>query len=215
MYKPKGYITGRDDPDGRPSVHDLLRETWCRVEPVGRLDFDTEGALLLTNDGELAHQLTHPSMKVPKRYLAKVYRTPDPEKLTQIEEGRGLPRRRPRPPAKVRVVESTDKEQLLGRDHRHRGPQPADPPPVRPAAPPGVQAAARELRDDLDPRHGARADPPAHRRRGPPPPRDLHGTRPQFAGNTLKRGFAKAKTSTRSPKAAAAERGKRPGGRSL
>jgi len=110
MYKPKGYITGRDDPDGRPSVHDLLGEISVRVEPVGRLDFDTEGALLLTNDGDLAHKLTHPSMKVPKRYLAKVWRRPSPEQLGLIERGEIFLEDGRVPPSKVRVVEATDKE---------------------------------------------------------------------------------------------------------
>lgn len=110
MYKPKGYITGRDDPEGRPSVHDLLPDGYARVEPVGRLDFDTEGALLLTNDGDLAHKLAHPSMKVPKRYLAKVYRRPSPHQLTQIEKGELFLEDGRVAPAKVRVVEATDKE---------------------------------------------------------------------------------------------------------
>ncbi|HMV66010.1 MAG TPA: pseudouridine synthase [Myxococcota bacterium] len=110
MYKPRGYITGRDDPEGRPSVHDLLPENVGRLEPVGRLDFDTEGALLLTNDGELAHRLTHPSMMVPKRYLAKVYRRPSPEQLEQIEKGQVFLEDGRVAPARVRVVESTDKE---------------------------------------------------------------------------------------------------------
>ena len=104
MYKPKGYITGRDDPDGRPSVHDLLGEIGVRVEPVGRLDFDTEGALLLTNDGELANALTHPKNRVPKRYLAKVYRTPDERDLAAIEAGIFLEDGKTLP-AKARVLE--------------------------------------------------------------------------------------------------------------
>ena len=57
VYKPRGYITGRADPGGRKSVLDLVDDLNVRVEPVGRLDLDTEGALLLTNDGELEHAL--------------------------------------------------------------------------------------------------------------------------------------------------------------
>jgi 23S rRNA pseudouridine2605 synthase len=91
-------------------VHDLLGEIGVRVEPVGRLDFDTEGALLLTNDGELAHKLTHPSMKVPKRYLAKVWRRPTPEQLAMIEEGRIFLEDGRVQPSKVRIVDATDKE---------------------------------------------------------------------------------------------------------
>lgn len=109
LYKPKGYITGRDDPEGRPSVLDLLADMPIRVEPVGRLDFDTEGALMLTNDGDLAHQLTHPSHEVPKRYLAKVYRTPSDADLVQIRKGIFLEDGKTAP-AKVRVLDKTDKE---------------------------------------------------------------------------------------------------------
>jgi 23S rRNA pseudouridine2605 synthase len=108
MYKPRGYITGRDDPEGRKGVLDLVDNLPARVEPVGRLDYETEGALLLTNDGELAHQLTHPSRNVPKRYLVKVYRTPDPEKLRLIEEGKVFLEDGPVKNAKARIVESTD-----------------------------------------------------------------------------------------------------------
>ena len=109
MYKPKGYITGRDDPEGRKSVLELLGDTPIRVEPVGRLDFDTEGALLLTNDGDLAHLLTHPSRQIPKRYLVKVYRTPDERDLKAIRDGVFLDDGRTSP-ARVRVLETTDTE---------------------------------------------------------------------------------------------------------
>ena len=107
MYKPRGVITSRDDPDGRKSVFDLLDGIGSRIEAVGRLDFDTEGLLLLTNDGELAHALTHPTRHVPKRYLAKVYRTPDARDLATIERGVMLEDGRTQP-AKARVVETTD-----------------------------------------------------------------------------------------------------------
>ncbi|MEM6928260.1 MAG: pseudouridine synthase [Myxococcota bacterium] len=109
LYKPRGVITSRDDPDGRKSVFDMLEGIGTRVEAVGRLDFDTEGLLLLTNDGELAHALTHPTRKVPKRYLAKVYRTPDARDLQTIERGVMLEDGRTQP-AKARVVETTDTE---------------------------------------------------------------------------------------------------------
>lgn len=110
LYKPRGYITGRDDPEGRPSVHDLLGDMKVRVEPVGRLDFDTEGALVLTNDGELAHKLTHPSMQVPKRYHAKVYRRPSEEQLAAIEKGEVFLEDGRIAPARVRVIEQTETE---------------------------------------------------------------------------------------------------------
>jgi 23S rRNA pseudouridine2605 synthase len=72
LNKPKGYVTAMSDPEGRPTVGDLVRDRVERLFHVGRLDADTEGLLLLTNDGELAHRLSHPSYEVPKTYLAEV-----------------------------------------------------------------------------------------------------------------------------------------------
>lgn len=109
MFKPKGYLTSRDDPEGRRTVYDLLEDQAHKVESVGRLDFDTEGALLFTNDGALAHALTHPKNQVPKRYLAKVYRTPDEADLEALRTGVFLDDGRTAP-AKVRVAETTDTE---------------------------------------------------------------------------------------------------------
>ncbi|MCB9758901.1 MAG: rRNA pseudouridine synthase [Alphaproteobacteria bacterium] len=107
LYKPRGYITSRKDPKGRRTVMELVKDLPHRVEPVGRLDFDTEGALLLTNDGELAHKLTHPSTGAPRRYLAKVWRTPDDRTLHRIQKGVPLEDGRTGP-CRVRVVEATD-----------------------------------------------------------------------------------------------------------
>ena len=108
LYKPKGTITGRNDPKGRKSVFDLLEDLkGPRVEPVGRLDYDTEGALILTNDGDLAHKLTHPSSKVPKRYVAKVWRTPTDQTLERIRRGVRLDDGVTQP-CKVRIAEGTD-----------------------------------------------------------------------------------------------------------
>lgn len=72
MNKPRGYITTLDDPEDRPIVTDLLPEKMPRVWPVGRLDWDSEGLLLLTDDGDLTHALTHPSHHVKKGYAVKV-----------------------------------------------------------------------------------------------------------------------------------------------
>ena len=72
MNKPRGYVTAMTDPEGRPTVGDLVRDRVERLFHVGRLDADTEGLLLLTNDGEVAHRLSHPSYEVPKTYLAEV-----------------------------------------------------------------------------------------------------------------------------------------------
>lgn len=110
LYKPRGTITGRDDPRGRPSVLEYVEHLPFKLEPVGRLDFDTEGALLLTNDGWLANKLTHPSTGAPKRYSVKVWKTPDERKLAAIRDGKVFLDDGPALPAKVRVVEQTDSE---------------------------------------------------------------------------------------------------------
>lgn len=109
LHKPRGYIVSRNDPGKRHSVMELLPELPERVEPVGRLDINTEGALLLTNDGELAHRLTHPSSGVPKRYLAKVYRTPSERTIARMEAGIVLDDGKSAP-CKVRVVEATERD---------------------------------------------------------------------------------------------------------
>lgn len=86
LNKPPGVVTTASDPQGRPVVVDLVpREP--RVFPVGRLDLDTEGLLLLTNDGGLAHRLTHPSFGIEKEYLAHVAGTPSRGVLRRLREG--------------------------------------------------------------------------------------------------------------------------------
>ena len=88
LHKPAGYITSRSDPQGRPVVTSLLPRTGLpRLFPVGRLDWDTEGLLLLTNDGDLAYALTHPRYGVRKVYHAKVKGHPTPEALARLMRG--------------------------------------------------------------------------------------------------------------------------------
>lgn len=87
LHKPRGYVTTLRDPEGRPSVRDLLSGVAVRVFPVGRLDFQSEGLLLLTNDGALAHALMHPRSAVPKTYVAKVRGAPGEEALRRLEAG--------------------------------------------------------------------------------------------------------------------------------
>jgi pseudouridine synthase len=88
LHKPAGYITSRSDPQGRPVVSSLLPRTGLpRLFPVGRLDWDTEGLLLLTNDGELAFALTHPRYGVRKVYHAKVKGHPTAEALARLTRG--------------------------------------------------------------------------------------------------------------------------------
>lgn len=87
MNKPKGVICTVSDDRGRKTVMDFLPETAGRVFPVGRLDFDTEGLLLLTNDGELAFRLTHPSSEIPKTYMAKIEGTLTEKDLNPLRSG--------------------------------------------------------------------------------------------------------------------------------
>jgi 23S rRNA pseudouridine2605 synthase len=87
MNKPKGYVTTVSDPEGRPTVMDLLRGIRTRVYPVGRLDYASEGLLLLTNDGDLAHALMRAASHVPKTYVVKVAGTPDSAGLEKLRRG--------------------------------------------------------------------------------------------------------------------------------
>lgn len=85
--KPKGVITSASDPEGRKIIKDYLKGITERVYPVGRLDYDTEGLLILTNDGEFANLLTHPKHHVPKTYLATVMGVPHGDKLEKLRNG--------------------------------------------------------------------------------------------------------------------------------
>ncbi|HEX3564987.1 MAG TPA: pseudouridine synthase [Acidimicrobiales bacterium] len=86
VNKPAGVVTTADDPEGRPTVVDLVPAE-PRVFSVGRLDMGTEGLLIMTNDGQLAHRLTHPSFGVPKEYLAEVEGAPAPTDIRRLREG--------------------------------------------------------------------------------------------------------------------------------
>jgi 23S rRNA pseudouridine2605 synthase len=86
LNKPRGVVSTAHDPQGRPTVVDLVPQE-PRVFPVGRLDADTEGLLLLTNDGDLTHRLTHPSFGVEKEYLAEVEGRPSPADIRRLREG--------------------------------------------------------------------------------------------------------------------------------
>jgi pseudouridine synthase len=87
LHKPKSYVTTLHDPEGRPTIVDLIKGIRGRVFPVGRLDFDTEGLLLLTNDGELANALMHPSREVPKVYTVKIKGKATDEELAKLGAG--------------------------------------------------------------------------------------------------------------------------------
>src|SRR5271167_3332818 len=91
LHKPKGYVTTVTDPQGRPTVLDLVTGVKARVYPVGRLDYLSEGLLLLTNDGELAQKLTHASSHVPKTYVVKVSGKPEESQIEKLRAGMFLP----------------------------------------------------------------------------------------------------------------------------
>jgi 23S rRNA pseudouridine2605 synthase len=94
LNKPKGYVTTVTDPEGRPTVLDLVRGVGARVYPVGRLDYLSEGLLLLTNDGSLAQKLTHASSHVPKTYVVKVSGKPADSAIEKLRGGVFLPAER-------------------------------------------------------------------------------------------------------------------------
>jgi 23S rRNA pseudouridine2605 synthase len=112
MNKPKGYVTTLRDPEGRPTVMDLLRGIRTRVYPVGRLDYASEGLLLLTNDGELANKLMKAASHVTKTYVVKVAGVPAQDGIEKIRRGLSIPTDRGQrvrtAPAKVRVVRESD-----------------------------------------------------------------------------------------------------------
>jgi 23S rRNA pseudouridine2605 synthase len=97
LNKPAGYVTTRSDPQRRPTVIDLLRGVREYVYPVGRLDYDTEGLLLLTNDGDMAASLTHPRHGVERSYEARVAGVPDANAIDRLRKGIPLDGRRTQP----------------------------------------------------------------------------------------------------------------------
>jgi 23S rRNA pseudouridine2605 synthase len=95
LNKPRGYVTTVSDPEGRPTVMEFFAKTGERVYPVGRLDYLSEGLLLMTNDGDLANKLTRAASGVEKTYLVKVSGQPDEEKIESLREGVSIDRGRP------------------------------------------------------------------------------------------------------------------------
>lgn len=87
MNKPVHVVTSMSDPEGRPTVKDYLGKIRQRVYPVGRLDFNTEGLLLLTNDGDFAYSVLHPSKETPKTYLVKVKGVLEDKELERLRRG--------------------------------------------------------------------------------------------------------------------------------
>jgi 23S rRNA pseudouridine2605 synthase len=118
LHKPAEVVTTMRDPQGRPTVVDLVDHA-ARVVPVGRLDADTTGALLLTNDGELAHRLAHPRYEVEKVYEAEVEGEPDEEALRRLGEGLALDDG-PTAPAEARLVGPSTIELSIHEGRKHQ-----------------------------------------------------------------------------------------------
>ncbi len=97
LNKPRGYVTTRSDPQGRKTVLDLLKGVHEYIYPVGRLDYDSEGLLILTNDGDLAAHLAHPRHEVERVYEAKVRGVPDAHVIDRLEKGVTIEGRRTAP----------------------------------------------------------------------------------------------------------------------
>src|ERR1700757_332618 len=91
LNKPKGFVTTVSDPEGRPTVMSLIRGVGSRVYPVGRLDYASEGLVLMTNDGTLAHKLMKAASHVPKTYVVKVSGKPSDQAIERLRGGLSLP----------------------------------------------------------------------------------------------------------------------------
>jgi 23S rRNA pseudouridine2605 synthase len=119
LHKPAGVVTTASDPQGRPIVVELVSQYETRLVPVGRLDADTTGALLLTNDGEVAHRLAHPRYEVEKVYEAEVEGEPSDEAISRLVEGveldDGLTA-----PAKARRLGPSKLELILHEGRKHQ-----------------------------------------------------------------------------------------------
>jgi 23S rRNA pseudouridine2605 synthase len=109
VHKPKGYVTTVSDPEGRRTVMDLLGKIPERVYPVGRLDYASEGLLLLTNDGDLAQRLTKAGEHMPKTYNVKISGRPNEKSIDRLRQGITIPledgRRVKTSPARIRLIE--------------------------------------------------------------------------------------------------------------
>ncbi len=167
LNKPAGVVSTADDPEGRPTVVDMI-ETDARVWPVGRLDLETEGALLLTNDGELTLHLTHPRFGVPKTYVAEVQGSVTPRTARTLARGVDL-EDGPTAPAEVKVLERGAAGSVVelvlkeGRNRQARRMFEAVGHPVR-----------RLVRTSIGPLRLGRLKPGTYRRLGPAEVRELY-----------------------------------------
>jgi pseudouridine synthase len=116
LNKPKGYVCTLEDEMGRKNVislvEEVIKERKVRLFPVGRLDMDTEGLLLLTNDGELSYRLTHPSFQVPREYLVRVKGHPGKKAVSEVEKGVELEEGKAQP-CKVEILRREERSTLL------------------------------------------------------------------------------------------------------
>ncbi len=112
VNKPKGVVTSLHDPEGRPTIKDFLKGVKYRVFPVGRLDYDSEGLLLLTNDGDFTHAVLHPSKKIPKTYLVKVKEVLEDDEIEKLRKGIRL-EDGVTAPAKVKRIRKTEHNSWL------------------------------------------------------------------------------------------------------
>ena len=103
LNKPEGYVTTAKDQFGRPTVLDLVKDVKERVVPVGRLDYDTSGLLLLTNDGDVVYKLTHPKNEIDKVYEAKLFGVPDSNTINLFKRGITIDGRKTMP-AKIELI---------------------------------------------------------------------------------------------------------------
>lgn len=109
LNKPEGYITTVKDQFDRPSVLDLLTDIKERIYPIGRLDYETSGLLILTNDGDLTYKLTHPKHEVAKTYIARVKGIPSSEKMKNFEEGLYIEDYKTAP-ARIKILEKNEEK---------------------------------------------------------------------------------------------------------
>ena len=112
LNKPRGVVSTMDDPEGRPTLSDYLPRTKERLFHVGRLDTETEGLIILTNDGEFAHRLAHPSYEVPKTYHVQAAGVMDNRTLKRLEKGVTL-EDGPVKPDKVKLISRSQSKTLL------------------------------------------------------------------------------------------------------
>lgn len=112
LNKPPEFLVTLKDPFQRPTIMDFLPKLKTRIFPVGRLDFDSEGLLLMTNDGELANRLTHPRYEIKKNYLVKIQGHPEKVQISRLERGIPLDGKKTAP-AKISSVSSSPKRSLF------------------------------------------------------------------------------------------------------